>query len=121
MTDVSAEYSFKPNGEIEVINSGLKNGRVKRIKGRLRKKKNSEPGCFEVSFFLWFYSGYIVMELDKENYSYAVIGSDADKYLWILSRTKTLENDLLDQILDKISHRGYDITKLLYVAQNEDL
>ena len=41
MTDVSAEYSFKPNGEIEVINSGLKNGRVKRIKGRLRKKKNS--------------------------------------------------------------------------------
>lgn len=116
MTHVKANYRLLSNGNIEVVNSGIKNGKFKVKKGKARQVSIKDPGKLEVSFFLWFYSDYYIMELDK-SYNYAVVGSSSDKYLWILSRTPQIEDSLKQSLLTKISERGYDTISLYFVPQ----
>ena len=117
MTHVSAEYSLMPNGKIQVINRGIKDGETKSIVGKAKQPSPTEyPGRLKVSFFLWFYSDYYIMELDKD-YRYALIGSSSDKYLWILSRTPQMEETELNKLLKNIMLRGYDLSKLVFVEQ----
>lgn len=117
MTYVTAEYSLESDGKIRVINRGIKNGKPKEIVGKAKQPDPMEyPGRLKVSFFLWFYSDYYILELDKD-YQYALIGSSSDKYLWILSRTPELPKDILDKLLANIKQRGYDLSRLVYVEQ----
>ena len=117
MTHVSATYTLSGNGKIEVLNEGLKEGKHKQIKGRAKQPNPQDPGKLKVSFFLWFYSDYYVLYIDPE-YRYLLVGSSSDKYLWIMSREKSLEKETLDQLIDKLRMRGYDTDKLLFVAQD---
>ena len=117
MTHVSATYTLSGNGKIEVLNEGLKEGKHKQIKGRAKQPNPQDPGKLKVSFFLWFYSDYYVLYIDPE-YRYLLVGSSSDKYLWIMSREKSLAKETLDQLLDKLRVRGYDTDKLLFVAQD---
>lgn len=117
LVGVTATYSMRDDGKIRVINQGYKNsldGKLSRAEGKA--KLTDEPGKLKVSFFWIFYAGYYVMELD-ENYKWALIGSNSEKYLWILSRTPKLEQDVKKQILTKAKQRGYDISKLIWVEQ----
>ena len=117
MTYVTAEYSLLPDGKIRVINRGMKNGKPKEIIGKARQPDPIEhPGRLEVSFFLWFYADYYILELDKD-YQHAIIGSNTDKYLWILSRSPEIPKDTLDKLLTNIRQRGYDLSKLVFVKQ----
>lgn len=117
MTHVSATYTLSGNGKIEVLNEGLKEGKHKQIKGRAKQPNPQDPGKLKVSFFLWFYSDYYVLYIDPE-YRYLLVGSSSDKYLWIMSREKSLTKETLDQLIDKLRMRGYDTDKLLFVAQD---
>lgn len=117
MTHVSATYTLSGNGKIEVLNEGLKEGKHKQIKGRAKQPNPQDPGKLKVSFFLWFYSDYYVLYIDPE-YRYLLVGSSSDKYLWIMSREKSLAKETLDQLIDKLRMRGYDTDKLLFVAQD---
>lgn len=117
MTHVTAEYSLESNGKIRVVNKGIKNGEPKEIVGKAKQPNPTEyPGRLKVAFFLWFYADYYVLELD-ENYQYALIGSSSDKYLWILSRTPEMPKEKLDEFLNNIRKRGYDLSKLIFVEQ----
>ena len=117
MTHVTAEYSLEPDEKIRVVNKGIKNGKAKEIVGKAKQPDPVEyPGRLKVSFFLWFYSDYYVLEMDND-YQYAIIGSSSDKYLWILSRTPELPKVTLDKLLANIKQRGYDLTKLIFVEQ----
>ncbi len=119
----TAEYTLLPDGKIQVLNSGYKNdfnGKYKTAKGKAKLPNPAEPGKLKVSFFLWFYGDYYVMELDKD-YKYVLIGSSSDKYLWILSRTPQLPSETLELILDKARQRGYDVSKLIWVKQKEEI
>lgn len=116
MTHVTATYHIKPNGKIMVLNEGLKKGKHKQVIGKAYQPLATDPGKLKVSFFLWFYSDYYIMELD-EDYQYAVIGSSTEKYLWILSRTKTLPDSIYSDLLQRIQKRGYDITDIIKVQQ----
>ncbi len=113
MTHVSATYTLSVNGKIEV----LKEGKHKQIKGRAKQPNPQDPGKLKVSFFLWFYSDYYVLYIDPE-YRYLLVGSSSDKYLWIMSREKSLAKETLDQLIDKLRVRGYNTDKLLFVAQD---
>lgn len=122
LVGVTAEYSLLPDGKVRVTNSGYKHtldGPFKSIDGKAKIPDPSNPAHLKVSFFMWFYSDYNIMELDKD-YQYALVGSDTDKYLWILSRTPQLPNDPLNRLLDQATRRGYDIDKLIWVAQKEE-
>ena len=117
MSHVTAEYTLLSDGKIRVVNRGLKNGKPKEIVGKARQPNPVEyPGRLEVSFFLWFYSDYYILELGAD-YQYAVIGSSSDKYLWILCRKPEMPQRELDGILANLRKRGYDLSRLVYVEQ----
>lgn len=117
MDKVTAEYTLRDDGKITVINRGYRNGRYHTTQGKAKLPDAAEPGKLKVTFFLFFYSDYYVMELDEQNYSYALVGSSPDHYLWILSRTPTLPSEVLTMLLTKARERGYDTHKLIFVEQ----
>lgn len=104
---VTAEYSKRPDGKIKVLNCGHQDavdGKEKCSIGKARPSHNGQPGQLQVAFFLSFYSDYNILELDPD-YQWSLIGSSTDKYLWILSRTPHLDQNTLNQILERPATR----------------
>jgi lipocalin len=119
MTHVSATYTPTSNGKLQIINEGIKKGKLHKSKGRaFRPYPDNMPGRLRVSFFLWFYSDYYILEYDQVDSQYAVIGSSDPDYLWILYRKPLMPDSLLTNLLDRIQKRGYDTSKLLFVDQS---
>ena len=116
---VTAFYERRSDGRIAVTNSGYRNGCRKTARGKARVPDPSRPGRLKVSFFLWFYSDYYVLEL-SDDYSYALIGSRSDRYLWVLSRTPYLPEKTRNRLLDRARRRGYDTSKLIWTSQDQD-
>ncbi len=117
LVGVTATYSLGKNGKIEVLNQGYKkslNGERKSAYGKA--KLTNAPGKLKVSFFLFFYAEYNILELDT-NYQWALIGSKTPNYLWILSRSPHMEKELYDELKKKAKERGYDLSRLLPVPQ----
>lgn len=120
MQGVTAEYTLLDNGKIKVVNSGYRDsldGEFRMAIGKAKIPDPGEPGKLKVSFFLFFYADYYILELDQVNYAYVLIGSSSDKYLWILSRTPQLASEKLNFLLKRAEERGYDTGKLVFVAQ----
>ena len=121
MDNTMAEYILQDDGKVFVLNSGWKNGKFKIAEGKAKyKDPEGKPGALKVSFFLFFYSEYNVMMVD-ENYQISLVGSKAEKYLWILSRTPVPDPDLLQAVLDEAKSRGYDTSKLIWVDQSRNI
>ena len=109
-----ARYTLRDDGKIDVLNTGIKDGRAKDAKGIA--KTTDVPGLLRVSFFGPFFGDYRIMMLD-EDYQYVLVGGSTDKYLWILSRTAELDDATLSLILAEADRRGYDTSKLIWVKQ----
>lgn len=118
MTNVTAEYSLRSDGKVRVLNSGWKDGKKKIAEGKARQPDPlREPSKLEVSFFWFFYSDYNVLLLDKD-YRYALVGSRSPGYLWILSRTPSIPDDVKEAMIDEAVKLGYDTSKLIWVDQS---
>jgi lipocalin len=119
MVGVTATYTLKENGRIEVLNQGYLKSLDGKHKSAIGKAKmTGQPGKLKVAFFLFFYADYNVMELDQEGYQWALIGSSSSKYLWILARTPSIPDQLYNEIVQKAKVRGYDISKIYKVPQD---
>ena len=119
LVGVTATYSLRPDGKIKVENAGLNgtlDGERDVAMGKAKPAGLPSEGHLKVSFFLFFYADYFIMDLDPD-YRWALIGSTSDKYLWILSRTPQMDETLYNQILDKARSLGYDLTLLYRVPQ----
>ncbi len=114
MQKVTAEYKLLPDGQIQVINAGYRDGKFKETIGKAKTTDTS--GLLRVSFFLNFYSDYRVLMIDKD-YQYVLIGGNSPKYLWILSRTPQLSENVLQNIINVAKEKGYDTSKLIFVEQ----
>lgn len=121
LSEVSATYTMRADGTVRVENRGYKHKLpydiCKTATGHAKMPDPAQPGKLRVSFFLWFYSDYFVLELDNEGYNYALIGSSTDNYLWILSRTPQLPEDIKKKLLAAAERRGYDTGKLIWIQQ----
>ena len=122
LIDVTATYTLRPDGSIRVENRGCIHHEpydvCKTAEGRAKMIDTEHPGKLKVSFFPGIYSDYYVMELDKEGYNYALVGSSSDKYLWILSRTPVLPEEVKKKLLAAASRRGYDINTLMWPVRS---
>ena len=120
LSNVTAIYTDSGNGNIFVKNRGFneKNGEWKEIEGNARFTRNDDIGSLKVSFFGPFYGGYHIIALDKVNYSYAMIAGPSRSYLWILSRTPSINQDVYLRLVNKASDWGFDTTKLIEVAHD---
>lgn len=121
LVGVTATYKLRQDGKIDVINAGYKNtleGKYKEADGVAKRPDPNEPGKLKVSFFLFFYAEYNVLALDTTNYQYALIGSSTPDYLWILSRTPSMDESTYNMLVQEAKTRGYDVSKLFKVPQN---
>lgn len=114
MEQTQANYVLRDDGDIDVLNTGIKDGEPQAAEGKA--KLTDVPAVLRVSFFGPFYSDYRVMLIDSA-YQYALIGSGSDEYLWILSRTPQLSDSTKAMILSEAQRRGYDTKQLIWVKQ----
>lgn len=119
MINTQANYTLldpdcKGRTRIRVINSGEKNGRFKKAKGRAIIPDANEPGRLMVSFFGPFFGDYNIIALDTENYQWVLVAGSSTKYLWILTREKDLDPEILDMLKSKAESYGYDTDALIY-------
>ena len=114
LEQTKAQYTLRPDGKIDVLNSGYKNGMYSEAHGKA--KATSVPGLLRVSFFGPFYGDYRILLLDSD-YRYVLVGSNKSKFLWILSRTPQLPEGAREELLLEIAKRGYDADKLIWVKQ----
>lgn len=114
---VTAEYSIRDDGKVKVTNRGYKNDKWKQAVGKAKFAQDEDTGFLKVSFFGPFYGSYIIFELDKENYSYAFIVGGNTNYLWFLSRTPTVSNELLEKFINEADELGFNTDELIFVEQ----
>ncbi len=121
LTSVSAEYSLRSDGGIKVINRGFsaKDNKWKKIEGKGYFADRQDRGFLKVSFFGPFYGSYVVFDLDREHYSYALVCGPDESYLWLLARSPQMDDDLKKRLVDKAAALGFDTTKLIYVSHDQ--
>lgn len=122
--NVTADYALNADGTIRVVNRCLKkDGEISEAIGKAKNKDATTNSKLEVRFapgFLSFipnvWGDYWIIDLDPK-YQYAVIGDPKREYLWILSRTPTMDDALYQQLLRKTETMGYDPSKLIKTPQ----
>ncbi|MFC1490376.1 lipocalin family protein [Candidatus Latescibacterota bacterium] len=123
LDNVTANYSLKDNGEINVLNKGF-NGEKKIWKdatGRAWMTDPNNPAHLRVSFFWIFSSDYKIIALDSENYSYALVTSTSKKYLWILSRTPKMDDGIYASLVKIANDYDFEVEKLYKVDQSKNM
>lgn len=86
-----------------------------RVKGK-RTLPAHQPRCAESVILGPFYGGYNVIALDREYRHALVCGPDRD-YLWILSRTPTISDEVKQEMLAVATREGFDVSKFIWVQQ----
>ncbi len=115
---VAATYEFLSNGMVKVTNEGYNTRKKKYSKatGKAKFAGVENIGHLKVSFLRPFYADYKIIDLDKEGYRYALVASSSN-YLWILSRSPQLDNEIIDMLISKAGALGFDVGKLYFTPQ----
>lgn len=119
LEQVNATYSLRDDGGIKVVNRGYdtKKAEWKESVGKAYFVDKKDEGYLKVSFFGPFYGSYIVFELDRDNYQYSLVSGPDKSYLWLLSRTPTMDEATKKRLVGKAQALGFDTSKLIYVSQ----
>lgn len=116
-TNTTAEYKLSPKGYVIVINKCTRENKRTGIEGKAFVVRNSGNAKLKVRFFWPFRGDYWILEL-ADDYSWAAVGSPKRNYLWILSRTTVMEENLYNEIISRVSAKGFDISKLQKTSHN---
>jgi apolipoprotein D and lipocalin family protein len=117
LSDVSATYQPRADGGIDVLNKGY--DPVKKswnqARGRAYFLGSPNTASLKVSFFGPFYGGYHVMALDPD-YRWAMVAGPDHDYFWILARTPSLPDDVLNPLMQTARQAGFDLHGLIRVS-----
>lgn len=114
-----ADYELLGDGTVRVVNQcrlERLDGPVKKVQGLARVVDTVSNARLEVSFFRPFWGDYWIIALDP-GYRWAVVGHPSRGYLWVLSRTPTMDDATYRQILDGLPAQGYDPSRLRRTLQ----
>lgn len=120
--NVTAQYALRPDGKISVVNTCTKaNGDTKVARGTAKRASKDGPASkLKVTFFWPFSGDYWVLALEPD-YRWALVGSPDRDYLWILSRTPTLEASTFQEVVSKAESLGFDESRLVRTPQSKSL
>ena len=120
MDNVVAKYSLKNNDELVVFNSGynFEKKEWKSITGSAKFRKDKTTAALKVTFFKPFYGAYNVIAIDKD-YKYALVAGNNLNYLWLLSKQKSMPENIKQQYLKQAKEIGYDTSKLIWVKHDK--
>ena len=119
MDNVTATYSARDDGGIDVLNRGYvrAKGEWEEARGRARFVGSREQGMLEVSFFGPFYGGYNVVDLDPD-YQLSLVVGPSREYLWILARQPSPPREAVDRVVRRADALGFDTSALIWVRHD---
>jgi apolipoprotein D and lipocalin family protein len=114
----TATYTLREDGEIDVVNRcrDLRDGSLREAKGRAWVVDPTSNARLKVSFFWPFRGDYWIIDLGND-YEFAVVGAPSRKYLWVLSRTPLMDDDVYNGIMQRIEQLGFDRDRVVKSAQ----
>ena len=120
LEQVTADYSMRKDGGVKVVNRGFssEDKEWSEANGNAYFVNSADEGYLKVSFFGPFYGSYVVFDLDKENYQYAFVSGPDLSYLWLLSRTPVVADEILTNFVKTAESLGFETKKLIMVDQN---
>ncbi len=120
--NVTAEYSLRSDGKINVLNSCVdarNESKIKKAKAIAVKIEN-KTSVFAVNFapipLPKGEGNYHVLWVD-DNYTKAIVGEPKGKYLWFLSRKKNISAQDFDEMKNIAANQFYDLKFLEIVEQ----
>lgn len=114
-----ATYTLRDDGKINVVNACYDksfSGTLRSAKGKAWVVDTETNARLKVSFFWPFAGDYWIIDLDQD-YEYAVIGHPKRKYLWILSRTPEMSDEVYQSILMRLQNQEYNTAQLIRTKQ----
>lgn len=120
LTHVSAEYSLNDDGSVRVLNRGYDPVKKewKNAEGKALFVDDKNEGYLKVSFFGPFYGSYVVFGLDQQDYQYSFVSGPDTSYLWLLARTPTVSDAVMQQFISEAKKAGFDTSQLILVDQS---
>jgi apolipoprotein D and lipocalin family protein len=116
IANTSATYAVQPNGMLQVLNRCQKeDGSMSEALGAAKQVGDANSPKLEVRFapawlsflpFVW--GNYWVIDLDPQ-YQLAAVSEPSRKYLWILSRSKTVEPKAYEALLQRLKQQGFNL------------
>ncbi len=120
--NITATYSPKADGNIGVRNACDQADGKRMVSEGTARAVAGQSGQLQVRFapdwLAWapmVWADYWVIEIDPD-YQWAVVGGPGHKYLWILSRTPSMDRTLFEGIRARAAKRGYPVEKLVIAA-----
>lgn len=119
LKNVTAEYSFREDGKIKVLNKDFntQKNKASEVEGKAKFRGADTVAALKVSFFGPFYSGYNVIAIDKD-YKYAMVAGKNFKYLWLLSREPSMPENIKNDYLQTAWSLGFKTTDLIWVKHD---
>ena len=114
--ETTATYTLLKDGNISVLNTCKRNGKVKTAKGKAKVVDEATGAKLKVTFFWPFYGDYWIIKLGMD-YEYAVVGTPNLRYLWILSRTPRIDYKLFSELAEFAKSKGFDTNRLIITKQ----
>lgn len=114
---VSADYSLRSDGSIDVLNRCRKaRGKLSIARGRAKIADPKTNAKLKVSFFGPFYGDYWILN-HADDYSWAIVGEPSGRYLWLLARTATPPESIVTDLIGRTRAMGYDTSMLIRTVQ----
>lgn len=119
LVDVTSTLKIK-NGEMKLINRGSErrsNKRKKILAGDVSLPDRNTPGRMKVKVFPFVSFEYKVIDIDTENYQWAIITSDSREFLWLFARNPEISHSLYMNLVERARSMGFAVNKLERVSQ----
>ncbi|MDI1246365.1 MAG: lipocalin family protein [Rhodoferax sp.] len=127
VANTQARYSLMSDGQLQVVNRCLlADGETSEAIGAARQQGEANSPKLKVrfapawlSFIPAVWGDYWVIDLDPA-YQLAAVAEPKREYLWILSRTPKVDNKSYLALLERLTQKGFDISKLALSPQQGD-
>jgi len=114
----TARYTLAQDGTLQLVhrcNVGAFDGDAETVTMSATVPDPGVPAKLALDV-MGFSGDYWILEVGQ-SYEYAVVGHPSRSYLWILSRTPTLDDATMQGALSRAQGAGFDTTKLEYTPQ----
>ena len=112
-------YALNSDGTIAITykyRKGNPQGKEKVLRPRAKVYNNATRAEWRVQMFRPFWSPFLIIDL-PEDYRYTVIGVPNMKFVWIMSRTPSINDADYTDILAKLKIAGYRTDKIMKMPQ----
>jgi apolipoprotein D and lipocalin family protein len=116
---VTATYLLRDDGRVDVVNRCETADGPLEARGVAKRDGDEQPASrlkvrFAPGFVSWLpfvWADYWIIALDP-GYAWAVVGEPGRQYLWVLSRTPSLDEATYRALLQRAASMGYDTSKV---------